>query len=121
MTRWRMSGFFIGGSGSEMSSKAMVSRIPACSSSGSGSVSIGFSSAFWIAPSTSRTGRQRLRRVDHPGAERERLQPEALTVVHEQRRRPVVHLEHETLAETCQNLSRRTFGALMRPSHRMRP
>ena len=28
MTRWRMSGPFIGGSGSEMSSKAMVSRMP---------------------------------------------------------------------------------------------
>ena len=28
MTRWRMSGRFIGGSGSEMSSKAMVSFMP---------------------------------------------------------------------------------------------
>jgi hypothetical protein len=40
--------------------------------------------------------RQRLRRVHHPGTEREPLQQEALTVVHEQRRRPVVHLKHKT-------------------------
>ena len=55
MIRCRMSGLRIGGSGSEMSSNAMVSRIPARSSSGSGSESTGVSSAFWIASSTSRT------------------------------------------------------------------
>ncbi len=38
MTRWRMSGRFIGGSGSEMSSKAMVSFMPGRSSAGSGSL-----------------------------------------------------------------------------------
>ncbi len=55
MMRCRMSGFTIGGSGSEMSSKAIVSRIPGNSSSGSGSDSSGCSSAFWIVSSTSRT------------------------------------------------------------------
>ena len=54
MIRCRMSGAAIGGSGSEMSSNAMVSRIPACSSVGSGSLSTGSSSASRIAPSTSR-------------------------------------------------------------------
>ena len=36
MTRWRLSGRCIGGSGREMSSKAMVSFMPGDSSSGSG-------------------------------------------------------------------------------------
>ncbi len=54
MIRCRMSGAAICGSGIEMSSKAMVSRIPACSSAGSGSMSTGESSASRIAPSTSR-------------------------------------------------------------------
>ena len=41
MTRWRLSGRRIGGSGSDTSSKAIVSFMPACSSSGSGSESSG--------------------------------------------------------------------------------
>ena len=53
MIRWRMSGAFIGGSGSEMSSKAIVSRIPGNSLVGSGSASTGLSSASRIAASTS--------------------------------------------------------------------
>ena len=57
MTRWRMSGRFIGGSGSEMSSKAMVSFMPGRSSAGSGSLSpCGLSSASWMAPSMSSSG-----------------------------------------------------------------
>jgi hypothetical protein len=47
--------------------------------------------------------RQRLRRVHHPGAERETLQQEALTVVHEQRRCPVVHLKHKTWPRHVKN------------------
>ncbi len=39
--------------------------------------------------------RQRVRRVDDPGAERELLQVEALAGVDEQRRRALVHLQHE--------------------------
>ncbi len=54
MIRWRMSGFTMGGNGSEMSSNAMVSRMPARSSVGSGSLPTGSSSARRIAPSTSR-------------------------------------------------------------------
>ncbi len=53
MIRWRMSGAFIDGSGNEMSSNAMVSRIPANSLVGSGSASTGLSSASRIAASTS--------------------------------------------------------------------
>ena len=55
MIRPRMSGAFMVGSGSDRSSKAMVSRIPALSSSGSGSESTGLSSASRIASSTSGT------------------------------------------------------------------
>ena len=55
MIRPRMSGGRIVGSGSEMSSKAIVSFIPANSSSGSGSMSCGCSSASQIAWSTSGT------------------------------------------------------------------
>ena len=55
MIRPRMSGAFIVGSGMDRSSKAIVSRIPRVSSSGSGSESCGFSSACWIASSTSGT------------------------------------------------------------------
>ena len=53
MIRWRMSGRRIGGSGSEMSSKAMVSFMPGNSRAGSGSESIGSSSARRISPSGS--------------------------------------------------------------------
>ena len=50
MTRWRMSGRFIGGSGSEMSSKAMVSFMPGVSRAVRGSLSpIGFTSASRMA------------------------------------------------------------------------
>ena len=40
--------------------------------------------------------RQRVRGVHHAGAERELLHAEALPFVHEQRGRPLVHLQHET-------------------------
>src|SRR6185312_17353229 len=40
--------------------------------------------------------RQRVRRVDHARAERELLHAVALALVDEQRRRPLVHLEHES-------------------------
>ena len=43
-----------------------------------------------------RHGRQRLRRVDDAGAEREALQPEAEALVDDQRRGAVVHVEDET-------------------------
>ena len=57
MTRWRMSGRFIGGSGSEMSSNAIVSFMPGRSSAGSGSLSpSGLSSASRMAPSRSSSG-----------------------------------------------------------------
>ena len=56
MTRWRMSGRRIGGSGSEMSSKAMVSFIPGVRRAGSGSLSSGSSSAWRMAESTSSMG-----------------------------------------------------------------
>ncbi len=54
MTRCRTSGVCIGGSGSEMSSKAMVSRMPGRSSSGSGSMPTGSVSACAMAASTLR-------------------------------------------------------------------
>jgi len=41
-------------------------------------------------------GRQRLRRVDHPAAQWQALQPESLTLVHQQRGSPFVDVEHET-------------------------
>ncbi len=53
MMRWRMSGRRMLGSGSDTSSKAIVSRIPAKSRSGSGSLSTGCSRASRTAPSTS--------------------------------------------------------------------
>ena len=53
MTRWRMSGRRIGGSGSEMSSKAIVSFMPGNSRAGSGSLSIGCSRAWRMAASMS--------------------------------------------------------------------
>ena len=54
MMRWRMSGRRIGGSGSEMSSKAMVSFMPAVRSSGSGAESPnGLSRAWRMASSGS--------------------------------------------------------------------
>src|SRR5581483_8719716 len=39
--------------------------------------------------------RQRVRWVDHPRAERELLQPEPLALVDQERRGPLVHLQHE--------------------------
>ena len=48
-----MSGVRIGGSGSEMSSNAIVSRMPGRSSAPSGSIPSGLSSASAIAVSTS--------------------------------------------------------------------
>ena len=57
MTRWRLSGRCMGGRGSEMSSKAMVSRMPGKSSSGSGARSpSGRSSAWRMASSGSSSG-----------------------------------------------------------------
>ena len=57
MTIWRMSGRSIGGSGSEMSSKAMVRRMPGKSSAGSGSRSpTGSSRAGRIAADGSASG-----------------------------------------------------------------
>ncbi len=53
MTRPRMSGVFIGGSGRLMSSKAIVSFMPGLSSESSGSIPRGLSSAAQIAASTS--------------------------------------------------------------------
>lgn len=53
ITRWRISGRRIFGSGRLTSSKAIVSFIPGNSSAGSGSLSIGFNSAWRIAPSMS--------------------------------------------------------------------
>ena len=70
MTRWRMSGRRIGGSGSEMSSNAIVSFMPGSSSAGSGSLSSGLSSAWRMAPSMSSSGVERLGRVDRPGCGR---------------------------------------------------
>jgi hypothetical protein len=51
-----MSGSCIGGSGIEMSSIAIVRRMPGVRSSRSGSESTGFSSAWRIAPRTLRIG-----------------------------------------------------------------
>jgi hypothetical protein len=53
MIRWRRSGRRIFGSGRLTSSNAIVSFMPGNSSVGSGSMSIGFSSAVRIAPSMS--------------------------------------------------------------------
>jgi hypothetical protein len=57
MTRWRTSGLRIGGRGSEMSSKQIVSFMPGFSSARSGGLSpSGLSSASLMAPSTSSSG-----------------------------------------------------------------
>ncbi len=57
MTNWRMSGRSMGGSGREMSSKAMVSFMPARSRAGSGSLSpTGWRSADRMAEEGSATG-----------------------------------------------------------------
>ncbi|CAB4816149.1 unannotated protein [freshwater metagenome] len=53
MTRWRMSGRRILGSGSEMSSNAIVSFMPENIRALSGSLSIGLARAWRIAASTS--------------------------------------------------------------------
>ena len=53
-TSWRTSGGCIGGSGSEMSSIAIVSFMPGVRSSASGSLPCGFASACRIAARTSR-------------------------------------------------------------------
>ena len=55
MMRWRTSGAFIVGRVRETSSKAMVNRMPGVSSAGSGSESVGLSSASRIASSMSAT------------------------------------------------------------------
>jgi hypothetical protein len=57
MTRCRMSGARIGGRGSEMSSKAMVSFMPGRSRAASGSLSpMGLARAWAMAPSGSASG-----------------------------------------------------------------
>ena len=82
MTRWRLSGRRIGGSGRERSSKAIVSRIPANSSSGSGRLS---PSGLEQGPAdggvrVSERG-QRFRGVHDPASfRRQAFQPEALPV-----------------------------------------
>ncbi len=53
ITRWRMSGRRIGGSGIDRSSKAIVSRIPGRSSARNGSLFSGSANARLIAASTS--------------------------------------------------------------------
>jgi hypothetical protein len=55
MTRWRMSGRRIGGSGRLTSSKAMVSFMPGRSSAGRGALSTGWSRAWRMASSGSRS------------------------------------------------------------------
>ena len=97
MIRWRMSGVTIGGSGSEMSSMAMVSFIPAVSSSGSGFASpTGCSSACLDRGVDVLHARQRVRRVHHAGPQRELLHAEALALVDEERGRPLVDLQYES-------------------------
>ena len=97
MIRCRMSGLRIGGSGIEMSSNAMVSRIPGLQQLRQRlGRRAGAAARARIAPSTSRIAGQRLRRVDDARSRRELLQPEALALVDDQRRGPVVDLQHET-------------------------
>ena len=98
MTRCRLSGRCIGGSGSEMSSKAIVSRMPANNSSGSGAESpSGCNRAWRMASSGSSRGVERFGRVNHPGPPgRKALQAEAFAVPGEDRGSGAVDFEHET-------------------------
>src|SRR5919106_800308 len=61
--------------------------------------------------------RERVGRVHHPRAEREPLDAEALAAMHQQRRRPLVHLEHEARPGHESSLgSNATFGVPSRPA-----
>ncbi len=97
MIRWRMSGRRIGGRGSEMSSKAMVSFMPGVSRAGRGSLSpSGFSRAWRMASSGSFSASQRLGRVDDAGAaDGQPLQAQRVTVVEQHRRGRPIDLEDE--------------------------
>ena len=79
-----------------MSSNTMVSVSPGRSRSVSAAESSGASSAAFVASSRSGSGRDGIRRIDHLGAEREALEPEAVAGRHDQRRRPFVDVEHES-------------------------
>ena len=100
MIRWRRSGRRIFGSGRLTSSNAIVSFMPGNSSVGSGSMSIGLSSALRIAPSMSSIGVVRLGRVDHAAAVgRQLLEAEPFAVPEQWRCRAVesstVDVEYE--------------------------
>ena len=95
MIRPRMSGARMGGSGNEMSSKAMVSRIP-------GFISVG--ERFGVDRVEQRVadrgrdvpdGRQRVGRVHHARPEREASGAGTPPRVDEEGRRPLVDLQHE--------------------------
>ncbi len=74
----RTSGSAIGGSGSEMSSMAMVTFIPGRSSACSGSIPSGWFSAQRMAAFTFGTPGERLAREDHPRVQRQVLEQEVL-------------------------------------------
>ncbi len=97
MIRWRMSGVTIGGSGSEISSMAMVSFIPEVSSVGQ---RLGVAHRMQQRVLDGRVdvldARQRVGRIHDAGAQRELLHAEALALVDEERWRPLVHLQHES-------------------------
>ena len=97
MTIWRMSGASIGGSGSEMSSKQMVSFMPGVEQRRQ-RVAVAQRVEQGVADGAVGVVERlhRLGRVDHPAALGQGLEGEALAVPEQGRRRGLVHLEDET-------------------------
>ena len=96
ITRWRMSGRRMGGSGREMSSNAIVSFIPGNSSAGSGSASIGFEQRATDGGVGMCERCERLGRIDDAGpVGRQLLEAELLAVVEQHGRGGAVDVEDE--------------------------
>ena len=96
ITIWRMSGASIGGSGSDMSSKQIVSFMPGRNSAGNGSRSPErVQQRMADGPVGVLDRLHRLGRVDHPAPLGQRLEGEALAVPEQGRWGRLVHLEDE--------------------------
>ena len=97
MTSWRMSGRAMGGRGSEMSSKAMVSFMPGTEQRRQ-RVAVAHRMEQGVADGRPRIrqGIDRLGRVDDPAALGQPLEAETLAVPEQGRRRRTVDVEHES-------------------------
>ena len=98
MTDARRSGAVMPGTGTVLSSKVMVRRMPGRRRAPSGSDPVGWSRAAAIGFAGVH-GRQRVGRVDDAGADREPLQPEGVAGGDQDRWGPVVDVEDESGAD----------------------